>query len=237
MKRIVNVILSVLLCFMLVAWASACGEDETDTTSTSPLDEQVTTETTTDDNGDGDGDGDGEGDDPFGSVADLEATVTVIVNGETNVTWSQKDNNWRWQDPADPESYVIFNGDEGKLWVVNDKVAMESEQSGEDSVYWTQSPAGMLGIYQMLPGGSITDDKFEISVPGEGRIVIELKGPEGLPSKFSTFDASGTEEESIIFEYTDVGNVSDDLFVLSSDVTIEAMPEMPEMPEGSMPEM
>lgn len=233
--RSTRIILVLALSVLLLNWGLACGDEEEATTD-SKLDEPVTTETAGDD---------GAGsEDPFAAVEDIEATVEVTVNGETTVVWSQKDGSWRWQDPQDPESYVIYNADEGKMWVVNDKVALESEEAGDDTMYWGMSPAGMLGMYTMLPGGTMTDDTFEINVPGAGRVVVEFKGPQGLPSKFVTYDASGAEEESIEFEYTDVGNVSDDLFVLPPDVVVQAAPDMPDMPDipdmptdGSMPMM
>lgn len=230
-RRILRLMIVASLCLLLAAWLSACGGDEAVSTDTQ-LDEPVTTET---DSTNGNG---GDSNNRFDELADIEATVEVIVNGESTVIWSQKDGNWRWQDPQDPESYVIYNDEAGKLWVVNNKVATESDEAGEDSMYWGMGPSGMLGMYTMLPGGTMNDDTYEINVPGEGKIVVEFKGPQGLPSKFSTIDASGNAEESIVFEYTDVGNVSDDLFVLAADVTIQTMPDIPSVPGGgSMPEI
>lgn len=231
MKSALKAVLLALLCILLFSWAIACGDEETDTTTADQQDEPAATAAATDED-----EGDGDETDPFDAVSEIEATVEVTVNGETTVIWSQKDDHWRWQDPEDPESYVIYNADEDKLWVVNDKVAQESAQAGEDSMYWAQSPAGMLGLYRMIPGGTYSDDTFELSIPGEGKLVVEFKGPEGLPSSFTLFDASGNEEESITFQYSDVGNVPDDLFVLPADVTVQVAPEMPEIP-GGMPEI
>ncbi|RJQ43769.1 MAG: hypothetical protein C4534_07475 [Gaiellales bacterium] len=224
-----KILLLLIMCLMLVIWVVACGEEEKATTD-SQLDEPVTTETAEDDEN---------ADDPFASVENIEATVTVAVDGEVTVIWSQKDGSWRWEDPKDPESYVIFNKEEGKLWVVSDKVAMESDAAaGEETMYWGMGPAGILGLYAAMPGTATDDDTYEISVPGEGRVVLELKGPQGLPSRFVTYDASGNEEQSIVFEYSDVGDVPDDLFVLPSDVTIQAMPDIPDLPtDGSLPQL
>lgn len=224
-------ILAFVLSVSVIAGLTACGDEEEETTT------QATAETATDENGDQDTTT-GDSDDPFSEVENIEATVEVTVNGETTVIWSQKDGSWRWQNPDDPEDYVIYNDDEKKLWVVSDKVATESSSSGQDSVYWGMSPAGRLGMYAMLPGGVMSDDTFEVDVPGEGKIVVEFTGPQGLPSEFTVFDLSGNEKESIVFEYSDVGNVSSDLFELPSDVTIQSIPDVPEMPGGgSMPEI
>lgn len=219
-KRITRLLVTVAMCLLLVAWLAACGGDDNTANDDTQLDETVSTETATTDGGDSSSD-------RFDELADIEATVTVTVNGETTVIWSQKNGNWRWQDPADPENYVIYNADEKKLWLVNAKVAMESTEAGEDSIYWGMGPSGMLGMYTMLPGGNMTGDTYEINVPGEGKVIVEFKGPEGLPSKFSVTDANGNEQESIIFDYSDVGNVDDDLFVLPADVTVEQMPDIP----------
>lgn len=221
-RRTVRLLLMAVMCLLLVAWFSACGDEEVSTDT--QLDEQVDTETTAPDSGD-----------RFDELANIEATVAVTVNGQNSVVWSQKDGSWRWQDPSDPENYVIYNAEQGKLWVVNDKGATESDQAGEESMYWGMGPSGMLSMYTMLPGGTMTDDTYEINVPGEGRIVVEFKGPEGLPSRFGIYDAANNEEESIIFTYTDVGNVSDDLFVLPADVTVQAMPDVPGNPAPSQP--
>lgn len=219
--------LLVILCIILAATLSACGDEETDTSTD---DQAGDTQTAPDDR-------EPSPSDPFDAVAELEATVTVTVNGQTTVIWSQKDENWRWQDPDNQESYVIYNAEEGKLWVVDDKVAQESDQAGENSIYWAQSPAGMLGMFTIVPGGIYEGDTYTHDVDNDGNVdvVIEFKGPEGLPSSFISYAPDGSEEDSITFEYTDVGNVSDDLFVLPADVTIQAMPDLPEIPE--LPEM
>lgn len=222
-RRTLRLIMIAGMCLLLVAWLSACGDEDVSTDT--QLDEPVTTETSSSDSGN-----------RFDALADIEATVEVTVNGESTVIWSQKAGSWRWQDPSDPGNYVIYNAEQGKLWMVDDKVATESDQAGEDSTYWGMGPSGMLGMYTMLPGGNMTDDTYEINVPGEGKVIIEFKGPEGLPSKFGTYDAAGNEEESIVFTYTDVGDVSDDLFVLPEDVTVESIPVIPGGPAPALPE-
>ncbi len=160
-------------------------------------------------------------------LENLEATVEVKQDGESMVIWSSKEDNWRWQDPNDEGSYVIYRGDENKLWIVDGDTASELPNTGaEGQLWWSKNPAAMITAFTEFSYGDIVDDVWEARFP-MGTITIELKGPEGLPSKM-TIEQEG-ETQVTEFVYTDVGSVPDELFELPSGVSVQSVPGLEDL--------
>lgn len=151
----------------------------------------------------------------------MEMTVEVVKDGESLVTWSQKDGNWRWQDPDNEDFYVIYNASQSKTWMVDNDMA--TEMSGGYQQYMGMNPASYLEIYAAMPGAR-RGDSWEYNMPGGGKLSMEFKGPEGMITKVATTDADNKETEVIEFKYSDVGSVSDSLFELPAGVTVQQMP-------------
>lgn len=153
-------------------------------------------------------------------LKETDMTVEVIVNGESLYIWSQKDGNWRRQNPEHENFYVIYNASQKKTWLVSDKVATEisSEQ------YLSMNPASYMEIYAALPGANRSGDSWEINMPGGGKVSIEFKGPESMMTKMTTTDAGTGKTEVIEFKYSDVGSVPDSLFELPADVEVQQLP-------------
>lgn len=148
-----------------------------------------------------------------------EMTVEVISNGKTNVIWSQKEGSWRWEDPANKDKYIIFNAKKNKMWDVSGNTATELDTS-MSAQYVGMSPESLLKMYSMLPATNRTGDTWEFNVPGQGKMTIEFKGPQGLPTKLVTTDASTGKTDIVEFKYSNVGSVSDSLFELPAGVTV-----------------
>lgn len=140
------------------------------------------------------------------------------------VIWSSKQGNWRWQDPNDESSYVIYNKDKDTLWVVEGNTAQELPATGaEGMAWWGQNPAALITAFTEMSYGDVVDDVWEAQFP-MGTITIELKGPEGLPSKMTVEQDGDTEVMEFI--YSDVGSVSDSLFELPANVSVQQMPDI-----------
>lgn len=210
----------VLGVVVLVAWSGCGGDEEGETTSSAHEDDTATEAVST-----GGGSGDqSEFEQRLAELENLEATVTVIKDGETEVIWSSKQGNWRWQDPNNESSYVIYNKDKDVLWIVEGNTAQELPGTGaEGMAWWGQNPAALITAFTEFSYGDIVDDVWEAQFP-MGKLTIELKGPEGLPSKMTV--EQDDETQVLEFEYTDVGSVADSLFELSSNVTVQQMPDI-----------
>jgi hypothetical protein len=145
-----------------------------------------------------------------GIVSDLEnieATIEVSQNGRTTVIWSQKNGSWRWEDPDDPEHYVIYDGERGKAWEV--RAGSASEITGTEGVWKARSPASFLGRFRIFIG-SVTEDRVQFRYP-LGKITIEFLGPRNLPSKM-VMEEEGSETKILEYTYHDVGDVPDGMF-------------------------
>ncbi len=148
-----------------------------------------------------------------------EMTVEMITDGQSGGKWTQKDGSWRYDDPSDKTSYVIYNAQKKKTWVVNGNTAIES--SGDSAqLYAGMNPAMMLGVYSMMPKTGGTDNNWEFSIPGVGKMTMEMNGPDGLPSKMSSEDASTGKTTVTEFVFTNVGNIPSSTFDLPSNVTV-----------------
>lgn len=167
--------------------------------------------------------GEGSLSDRIDALKELEMTVEVIDNGKSVVIWSQKQGNWRWDDPQDKNTYVIHNASLNKTWSVTGETAVELSGS-QLPQYMGMSPASMLGIYAALPATSRTDDTWELNLPGKGSIIIEFKGPEELPTRMTSTDATAGKTDVIEFKYSNVGAVPDSLFELPAGVQVQQAP-------------
>lgn len=147
-----------------------------------------------------------------------EMTVEVVSNGKTTVKWSQKEGSWRWEDPSSIDKYIIFNAKKNKLWEVSGNTATELDTS-MSAQFMGFSPESLLKMYSMLPATNRTGDTWEFNIPGQGGLTIEFKGPQGLPSKMVTSDASTGKTDVTEFKYSNVGSVPDSLFELPAGVT------------------
>lgn len=210
----------VLGSIVLAAWAGCGGDDEGETTSVAQ-DDSASTEASTTASSSGD---QSEFEQRLADLEDVEATVTVIQDGVTEVIWSSKQGNWRWQDPNDESSYVIYNKDQDVIWIVDGDTAQELPGTGaEGMAWWGQNPAALITAFTEFSYGDIVDDVWEAQFP-MGKITIELKGPEGLPSKMTVEQDDGTQV--LEFEYTDVGSVPASLFELPAGVTAQQLPDI-----------
>ncbi len=147
----------------------------------------------------------------------MEMTVEMVADGQSSGKWTQKDNNWRWDDASDKTSYMIYNDQQKKTWVVNGDTAVES--SGADNSGASFNPATMLSAFAYLPSTNRSGDTWEYNMPGAGKLTIEFKGPEGLPSLMTEEDTSGKKTVTE-FRYTNVGNVKASMFELPSNVKV-----------------
>jgi len=151
----------------------------------------------------------------------MEMTVEIIEDGKSTGKWSQKDNNWRWDDANDKASYMIYNDQQKKSWVVNGDTAVES--SGADNPGSSFNPATMLSAFAYLPSTNQSGDTWEFNMPGAGKLTMEFKGPEGLPSMMTQEDTSGKKTVTE-FKYTNVGNVKASMFEMPSNVKMMSGP-------------
>jgi len=147
----------------------------------------------------------------------MEMTVEMVEDGKSSGKWTQKDNNWRRDDANDKTSYMIYNDQQKKTWVVNGDTAIES--SGADNSGTSFNPATMLSAFAYLPSTNRSGDTWEFNMPGSGKLTIEFKGPEGLPSLMTEEDTSGKKTVTE-FKYTNVGNVPASMFELPSSVKV-----------------
>ncbi|GBE57840.1 hypothetical protein BMS3Abin01_00766 [bacterium BMS3Abin01] len=187
------VIVPVLLALM--AWAGCGGQDTVTRTykATQPRDIESV----------------------LNDLDNLQATVEVSQNGQTIVTWSQKDGSWRWQDPDDPDHYVIYNADMGTAWEVQGGSA--SVVTGTEGLWKAKNPSSFMRNYT-LSSGPISGEKVEIKYPF-GIITVEFLGPKNLPSKM-VIEEEGVETKVLEYTYTDIDDVPDSMFELPPDVVI-----------------
>ena len=170
----------------------------------------------------------------------LEMTVEIVENGKPHGKWSQKNGSWRWDDANDPTSYIIYNNQRQKTWVVTGDKAVESTGSADQS-YAAFNPALILGAYAYFPRTGGSGDTWEYNVPGQGKLTIEFKGPNGLPSQMVIEDATAGTTDTTVFNYTNVGSVPDSLFELPSNVKTKSVDggtdttgiNLPSLPGGS----
>ncbi len=151
----------------------------------------------------------------------MEMTIETIADGTSSGKWSQKDKNWRWDDANDATSYMIYNDQQKKTWVVNGDTAIES--SGADNPSINFNPATMLSAFAYLPSTNRSGDTWEFNMPGSGKLTMEFKGPEGLPSMMTEEDASGKKTVTE-FKYTNVGNVQASMFEMPGNVKMMSGP-------------
>jgi hypothetical protein len=169
------------------------------------------------------------GEDLNARIKELEKTpmtVEIIQNGDPEGKWSQDGKgSWRWQSSADERSYMIFNAEQNKFWNVSGDTATESSGEAADSFQGFNPAVMMSGFTAMtyLPRTGGSDDAWEWDVPGQGKLIIEFKGPDGMFSKLTSEDATTGDTDVTEFKYSDVGDVPDSTFELPSGVTVQSM--------------
>ena len=162
----------------------------------------------------------------------MEMTVEMIENGKSSGKWSQKAGSWRWDDPTDKTSYMIYNNQKKKTWVVNGDTATET--SGEsESLIAGYNPALVMSIYSMMPRTGGSGDTWEFSIPGAGKLTMEMNGPNGLPTKMTDEDAQTGKTTVTEFVYSNVGNVPDSMFELPANVKVTAVDSSGITPGGT----
>ncbi|MCL4472440.1 MAG: hypothetical protein M1455_00660 [Actinobacteria bacterium] len=149
----------------------------------------------------------------------MEMTVEVVNDGQSSGKWTQKAGSWRWDDPTDKTSYMIYNSQKKKTWVVSGNSATETAGDSE-SLVSGYNPAMIMGIYSMMPRTGGSDNTWEFSVPGAGKLTMEMNGPEGLPTKMTSEDAQTGKTTVTEFKYSNVGNVPDSTFELPANIEI-----------------
>jgi len=148
-----------------------------------------------------------------------DMTVEVINNGKNQGKWSQnKDGSWRWEN-EDKSVIVIYNAQKQKFWTINGSTAYEETQTTE-AQYAAYNPVTIFSSFAYLPRTGGSNDTWEFNVPGTGKLTIEFKGPQGLPTKVVSEDHTTGETDVTEFIYTDVGSVPSSMFELPSGVTV-----------------
>ncbi len=224
MKKHWRMIIIVALSAAALAVLAGCGGDDSSTTADDQAGDGGAASSAASGSSSG---GDSDFERRLAELESMEATITVKSDGKVESIWTSKGTNWRWDDPEDENSYVIYRGDENKFWVVDGNTASEYSTGGSESQAWMgKNPAAMITAFTEFSFGDIKDDVWEARFP-MGSITIEFKGPEGLPTKM-TVDSDG-DVQVVEFEYTNIGSVSDDLFELPSDVTVTVVPGLDDM--------
>ncbi|MHB9053583.1 MAG: hypothetical protein ACYC5F_06300 [Thermoleophilia bacterium] len=149
----------------------------------------------------------------------MEMTVEMIDDGQSVGKWSQKAGSWRWDDPTDKTSYTIYNNQKKKTWIVNGGSATETSGNSEAMVAG-YNPAMIMGVYSMMPRTGGSDNNWEFSIPGAGKLTMEMNGPNGLPTKMTEEDAQTGKTTVTEFVYSNVGSVPDSTFELPSNVQV-----------------
>lgn len=148
-----------------------------------------------------------------------EMTVEVINNGKNQGKWSQnKEGSWRWEN-EDKSVIAIYNAQQQKFWTINGNTAYE-ETSTTEAPYDAYNPVTMLSGFAYLPRTGGSDDTWEFDLPQLGKLTIEFKGPQGLPTKMVSEDHTTGKTDVTEFIYTDVGSVPSSTFELPSGVTV-----------------
>lgn len=210
-KQFVTPVLLISASLVAILYGSGCGEEKK-AEEEAPSQPYLTTPQTGDSMSQ-----------QIEALKQMEMTVEVVVNGKSVVIWSQKEGSWRWEDPSDKNSYVIYNAQKKKMWVVDGNTAMESTEI-QGQQYMGMSPAAMISMYATIPATRRTGDTWELNIPGQGGLTIEFKGPEGLPSKMVITDASTGKTDVTEFRYSHVGSVLSSLFELPSGVSVQQAP-------------
>ena len=175
------------------------------------------------------------------AMKQMEMTVEIIEEGQAiSGRWSQKGGSWRWESSKESNYYTIHNKALHKTWKVavnpgstaldykiylgsevlqtgtlqpGEAVALKISGASESSVK-AFDPAAMIGAFVMIPKTGGADDVWEIDVPEVGKISIEMKGPNGLPTKITNEDSRTGVTTTTQFVYSNIGNVPDSLFEL-----------------------
>ncbi len=176
----------------------------------------------------------------------MAMTVEIVENGKSEGKWTQgADGSWRYQ--GSDGTIFIYNAAQKKSWLVNGNSAYESPVA--EASYAAFNPAMMLTAFAYLPQTGGSGDVREYSEPGQGKITIEFKGPNGLPSKVTNVDKQGKTTVTE-FNYSDVGSVPESDFELPSGVSVSTVPgagagasvtpggeNVPAAPGGSAPSL
>lgn len=211
-NRLLRIAAIVAACLMaVVAWAG-CGGDKVDTQAIEDLAKLPDTLTQMEANMD-------TMSKKMEGLAKKEMTVEVVEDGTVTSKWSQKDGSWRYDDPKDQTSYIIYNKQKNKTWRVNGKTAVEFS-GANDMAALGFNPATMLGLYALMPKTGGSDDVWEFKM-GSDEIIIEFKGPDGLPSKVSATSAG--KKTVTEFKYSNIGSVSSSIFDLPVDVQVTSV--------------
>ena len=182
------------------------------------------------------------------ALKNMEMTVEVIADADENLSgkWSQKAGSWRWEASKETNYYVIHNNALQKTWKVavnpgstpidyriylgnevkqsgtlqpGESVALEISSSSESSIE-ALNPANVMSAFAMIPRTGGTDDAWEINDPNVGKITIEMKGPNGLPTKITSEDAQTGVTSTMQFVYSNIGNLPDSLFELPPNAKV-----------------
>jgi len=152
-------------------------------------------------------------------LKNMEMTVEIVEDGKSTSKWTQKAGSWRYDDPSDKSIYIIYNNQQKKTWTVSDDTAMETSGSTESS-YAGFSPAMIMSVYSMMPRTGGSDDTWEYNIPGVGKLTMEMKGPQGLPTRMTIEDTQSGETNVTEFKYSNVGSVPDSTFELPANVKV-----------------
>ncbi len=144
-------------------------------------------------------------------------TVTETENGKKTGKWTQgSDGSWRWDaESGSSNSVIIYNASQKKTWTIDGNTA--TELTVPATAYEGFNPAMMLAVFAYVPGTGSGDTR-EYDANGS-KLTVELKGPNGLPSKATSVNASNTTVW--VFDYTSVPSSA---FDLPSGVTVQTVP-------------
>lgn len=229
-KRLLTITLIAAVGLLVLLGASGCGDETSTVEIQTPEDimDQISAGTTEDDLSK-----------KIDELKKAEMTVEILENGVSSGKWSQDmEGSWRWDDPNDPSSYVIYNAQKKKTWVVTGNTALESSDTSQSSAYAGFNPAMIMSAFAFLPRTGGSDDVWELEMPGQGKLTIEFKGPDGLPSKMIDEDFQTGKKDTTEFKYSNIGDVPASTFELPGDVTVESYDSImgtgtSMMPDGS----
>jgi hypothetical protein len=157
---------------------------------------------------------------------ELEKTpmvVEIYVDRKKEGTWTQKGNNWRFEDPKG-KSIAIYRGEDGIFYLIDmeEKTALKIEGSSEkyQEDYQVFKPSALIETYQDYPW--TYSDNMLIAEAEDVKVVILFESSSGLINKVEIRKGSGSQV--IEFKYLKVDDVPESLFQVPPGVKVFPTP-------------
>jgi hypothetical protein len=157
---------------------------------------------------------------------ELEKTpmvVEIYVDGKKEGTWTQKENDWRFEDPKG-KSIAIYRGGDGTFYLIDmeEKTALKIEGTSEkyQEDYQVFKPSTLIKAYQNYPW---TYSNNKLIAEAEGvKVVVLFENSSGLINKVEIRKGSGSQV--IEFKYLKVDDVPESLFKVPPGVKVFPTP-------------